>query len=497
MSDARSPQHRRLTLGPEKDQTITFGRASSKDDTKVREPSRDNALFRSCVVSKQHARIGRWDHQLMNDIYIEDLGSLHGTYVNNELLLPNTKVPLNHHDILQLGMSFRDKKGWIDSVRIRVEFDRQITVVNSASAQCEFEELYEKALKKIQVPTPKSVETSDFDDSGSSDGSEAGFSCTGTSPVNFNTCGFNEFSKLSMELDKEGNAGEDDLATFFSEISKNVYTMPGSDDEPPDLTTTVYTEPSEDPETKFVKELPVLIELADSLHYFVALNPSKEDDVKAITTDALKAMIKVIDTEGETSANSKTDKPPDLSLFRAIAQLRGEQIGHQLARIRKAKTAGMKRKRDDRYQNLNILDDIYGTIETRLSPLFETMRSIDPLDSKSIDELGGYSESLNRLHDGIDLRHSNSSRDEAELVPPGFPDSTSRKAMKTSGTTFPGQSTQLSTPGNVNTDQTWSNSTARTVGALAGIAAAATALFAGGFFLGGMTMLATLAGMSE
>lgn len=50
---------------------------------------------------------------MIQHLYIQDLKSLHGTYVNNELLPSCTKLPLNHNDIVQLGISFRSDKGML------------------------------------------------------------------------------------------------------------------------------------------------------------------------------------------------------------------------------------------------------------------------------------------------------------------------------------------------------------------------------------------------
>ncbi|KAI5307311.1 hypothetical protein KEM56_000018 [Ascosphaera pollenicola] len=156
LPDAAGPQHRRLTLSPDQNETITLGRASDHPEKSDREPLKENALFRCRVVSKEHAKIGWWNEQYL---YIQDLNSLHGTYVNNELLPPGTMLPLNHHDIVQLGICFRSGKGWINPVRMRVEFDGQEQALKPLAATFDFEGVYDNILNRIKVSAVEDVET--------------------------------------------------------------------------------------------------------------------------------------------------------------------------------------------------------------------------------------------------------------------------------------------------------------------------------------------------
>jgi len=53
----------------------------------------------SCGVSRLHAVLRKEENQ----VYVMDLGSSNGTYVNGVRLKPNTSQALNHGDILSLG----------------------------------------------------------------------------------------------------------------------------------------------------------------------------------------------------------------------------------------------------------------------------------------------------------------------------------------------------------------------------------------------------------
>ena len=50
-------------------------------------------------ISRRHARILRQNEA----IFVEDLGSINGTYINGQILTPYLPQPLNNGDILQLG----------------------------------------------------------------------------------------------------------------------------------------------------------------------------------------------------------------------------------------------------------------------------------------------------------------------------------------------------------------------------------------------------------
>ena len=50
-------------------------------------------------ISRRHARILKQNEA----IFVEDLGSINGTYINGQILTPYLPQPLNNGDILQLG----------------------------------------------------------------------------------------------------------------------------------------------------------------------------------------------------------------------------------------------------------------------------------------------------------------------------------------------------------------------------------------------------------
>lgn len=51
-------------------------------------------------VSRRHARLS---HR-QKEIYLEDLGSLNGTYVNGERLPPHQRIPVRPGDMVRLGL---------------------------------------------------------------------------------------------------------------------------------------------------------------------------------------------------------------------------------------------------------------------------------------------------------------------------------------------------------------------------------------------------------
>jgi hypothetical protein len=80
-------------------QCVTF--LGRRDEKKNIYPHIDftNAAAAELGVSRQHARI----IQTHNGIYVEDLNSTNGTFVNGQRLVPATLFPLDHGDMLHLG----------------------------------------------------------------------------------------------------------------------------------------------------------------------------------------------------------------------------------------------------------------------------------------------------------------------------------------------------------------------------------------------------------
>lgn len=112
---------RKLTLDND-NKSVVVGRAS-KVETKGLVSLPDNAWFLSPVVSRQHAEISaNFDDKVSNravitvrgilltnsqKVMIQDLGSLHGTFVNGEKarLLKGEPRELKDGDKVQLGVS--------------------------------------------------------------------------------------------------------------------------------------------------------------------------------------------------------------------------------------------------------------------------------------------------------------------------------------------------------------------------------------------------------
>ncbi len=85
-----------LTLADRKE--FTLGRVS---DAQPIMPDIDLTPYQAyaCGVSRLHAVLRREG----KDVFIKDLGSSNGTYLNGERLQPNSDHPLNHGDMLFLG----------------------------------------------------------------------------------------------------------------------------------------------------------------------------------------------------------------------------------------------------------------------------------------------------------------------------------------------------------------------------------------------------------
>lgn len=95
---------------------------SSKRDLRNRSPASDNGWFDSGVMSRNHAmfsicpekKVGHWveirglndaNHSLLQNIYICDSGSTHGTWLNNVRLLEYEPTPLINGDVLRFGIT--------------------------------------------------------------------------------------------------------------------------------------------------------------------------------------------------------------------------------------------------------------------------------------------------------------------------------------------------------------------------------------------------------
>ncbi|KAI9780119.1 MAG: hypothetical protein M1816_003174 [Peltula sp. TS41687] len=86
-----------LTLTPNST-LVKVGRAS-KDNTKDLNSGPENAYFDSPIMSREHAKI--WIKNLI--VYIQDVGSLHGTFLNHKPLTKGVPYTLPHGAVVTFG----------------------------------------------------------------------------------------------------------------------------------------------------------------------------------------------------------------------------------------------------------------------------------------------------------------------------------------------------------------------------------------------------------
>ena len=86
---------------------------SSKHATKGLPPAVENAMFDCPVVSRQHAELslGESTNGRHPDVFITDLGSLHGTTVNRVTLTPHQPMLLRPKDEIHLGQHVASDHG--------------------------------------------------------------------------------------------------------------------------------------------------------------------------------------------------------------------------------------------------------------------------------------------------------------------------------------------------------------------------------------------------
>ncbi|RAK71412.1 FHA domain protein [Aspergillus fijiensis CBS 313.89] len=99
---------------------VCIGRAS-KRESKNLVPCKDNGLFDSRVMSRNHAQlIVRLDKKLA---YLRDGGSMHGTYVNGKKLASEQEHPLSQGDLITFGTEVIRGKDTFPPVKVRCELD--------------------------------------------------------------------------------------------------------------------------------------------------------------------------------------------------------------------------------------------------------------------------------------------------------------------------------------------------------------------------------------
>jgi len=99
------PIERNLVEG----EVAKIGRQVNKPNNNVLRPNKNSIWFQSKVVSRSHAEIWAKDCQ----VYLRDVGSSSGTFLNRMRLSPSNKesrpYPLKDGDIIQLGIDYQQK----------------------------------------------------------------------------------------------------------------------------------------------------------------------------------------------------------------------------------------------------------------------------------------------------------------------------------------------------------------------------------------------------
>ncbi|GLA43761.1 hypothetical protein AnigIFM63309_001856 [Aspergillus niger] len=99
---------------------VNIGRAS-KRQSKNLIPARNNGLFESRVMSRNHAKL--WvcfDKQL---VYIRDGGSMHGTWINGKKIPTEEDSVINHDDVVTFGSTVYRGSDTFPPLKVRCEFE--------------------------------------------------------------------------------------------------------------------------------------------------------------------------------------------------------------------------------------------------------------------------------------------------------------------------------------------------------------------------------------
>ena len=98
-------QTRNIILRP--GEPVNVGR-SSRSEAKNLSATPDNALFDCPVISRRHAelelKVNKWTEE-KHAVFIKDTGSMHGTSVNGQKLVPTRHFQLKEGDAIRLGES--------------------------------------------------------------------------------------------------------------------------------------------------------------------------------------------------------------------------------------------------------------------------------------------------------------------------------------------------------------------------------------------------------
>ncbi|OOF92784.1 hypothetical protein ASPCADRAFT_210050 [Aspergillus carbonarius ITEM 5010] len=111
--------YRSLDFSPEINHA-NIGRAS-KRESKNLIPAKNNGLFDSRVMSRNHAKL--WvslDKQL---VYIRDGGSMHGTWINGKKITSEEDTVIQHGDVITFGSTVFRGTDTFPPLRVRCEFE--------------------------------------------------------------------------------------------------------------------------------------------------------------------------------------------------------------------------------------------------------------------------------------------------------------------------------------------------------------------------------------
>ncbi|KAF2198819.1 hypothetical protein GQ43DRAFT_492783 [Delitschia confertaspora ATCC 74209] len=91
---------RKIILAP--NDQIPIGRASKSTHKNVQSAA-NNIYIDSAVISREHAVLSNKTSSGVPTIYLKDVGSMHGTMVNEKIIKAHRDIELNNGDILQFG----------------------------------------------------------------------------------------------------------------------------------------------------------------------------------------------------------------------------------------------------------------------------------------------------------------------------------------------------------------------------------------------------------
>ncbi|GAB7335774.1 hypothetical protein MBLNU13_g08063t1 [Cladosporium sp. NU13] len=152
-------QTRNIILRP--DEPVNVGR-SSRSEAKNLSATPDNALFDCPVISRRHAelelKVNKWTEE-KHTIFIKDTGSMHGTSINGQKLVPTRPFQLKEGDTIRLGESVNRADNNYDGVTVTLHCISTATKKNTAQTK--------STQQGISVPSDSE---SDFDDDDDSDG---------------------------------------------------------------------------------------------------------------------------------------------------------------------------------------------------------------------------------------------------------------------------------------------------------------------------------------